>query len=274
MASYLDAFTAYYLNLDIGRGKKLEWVLREGLLCVHATYVHGKTGVPTRYEISSNPQMLFPLLAFSMDDSLELSFPALMDRTGMTAGNLEIVLLELQKAGLVTVVKNGLVPKDESSESQGGGGGGGRTSSSNSVARTTSSNSSSSSSRSGTPLSSVASNESSSHSSSVILLNTNFSSKHKRITIWPKKMEEDKEKAVSEDIMKERTLKCQAIIVRIMKLKKTLAHRDLIVETIRQCKHFNFTPEINFVRRVIEGLIDTEYLRRTPEKRDWLDYMA
>jgi hypothetical protein len=34
----------------------------------------------------------------------------------------------------------------------------------------------------------------------------------------------------------ERTLKCQAILVRVMKLKKTLAHRDLVVEAIRQCK--------------------------------------
>lgn len=36
--------------------------------------------------------------------------------------------------------------------------------------------------------------------------------------------------------LQERTLKCQAIVVRVMKLKKTLAHRDLIVEAIRQCK--------------------------------------
>jgi hypothetical protein len=48
----------------------------------------------------------------------------------------------------------------------------------------------------------------------------------------------------------------------------------LIVETIRQCKHSHFTPEINFVRRVVEGLIDTEYLRRATERRDWLEYMA
>ncbi len=59
-----------------------------------------------------------------------------------------------------------------------------------------------------------------------------------------------------------------------MKLKKTLAHRDLVVETIRQCKHSHFTPEVNFVRRVVEGLIDTEYLRRAAERRDWLEYMA
>ncbi len=175
LVSYLEAFTGFYLGLDIGRGKKLEWVLREGLLVVQATFG------ATKYELSSNPQMLFPLLAFSMDDSVELTLGALVDRTGMTLPNLEIVLAELQKAGLLTVQKKpqqaqqqfnstgsagstgSLVPRDESSES------------------TSSSSSSSSAVHAG-----------------LVALNTHFSSKHKRLTILPKKMDEDKEKAMSE----------------------------------------------------------------------------
>ena len=167
----------------------------------------------------------------------------------MTKGNLEIILSELGKAGLLKVERRkggregavaGMVPRDESSE------------------RTSSSSSSSSS-----VVECV----------SVSLL-PRFHSKHKRLTILPKKMEEDKEKGMSEDILKERTLKCQAILVRIMKLKKTMAHRELVVEVVRQCKHAHFTPEVSFVRRVVEGLIETEYLRRAPEKREWLEYMA
>lgn len=44
--------------------------------------------------------------------------------------------------------------------------------------------------------------------------------------------------------------------------------------TNRKPQHFNFTPEVGFVKRVVEGLIETEYLRRTPERRDWVDYVA
>jgi len=194
--------------------------------------------------------MLFPLLAFSMDESKELSLQQLGERTGMTKGNLEIVLGELTKAGLVKVerrkggregglaVVGGMVPKDESSE---------RTSTTSSTSAV--------------------------ECVSVSLL-PRFHSKHKRLTILPKKMEEDKEKGMGEDILKERTLKCQAILVRIMKLKKTMAYRELVVEVVRQCKHAHFTPEVSFVRRVVEGLIETEYLRRAPEKREWLEYMA
>lgn len=42
----------------------------------------------------------------------------------------------------------------------------------------------------------------------------------------------------------------------------------------QHAQHFNFTPEVSFVKRVVEGLIETEYLRRTPERRDWVDYVA
>jgi hypothetical protein len=59
-----------------------------------------------------------------------------------------------------------------------------------------------------------------------------------------------------------------------MKLKKCMAYRELVVEVVRQCQHAHFTPDVSFVRRVVEGLIDTEYLRRAEEKRDWLEYIA
>lgn len=43
----------------------------------------------------------------------------------------------------------------------------------------------------------------------MVLLNAHFSSRHRRITLLPKKMEEDREKAVSEDVMKVRAWVCR-----------------------------------------------------------------
>jgi hypothetical protein len=36
LAAYMEAFTAFYHSLDVGRGKRLEWVLREVSACVRA----------------------------------------------------------------------------------------------------------------------------------------------------------------------------------------------------------------------------------------------
>jgi hypothetical protein len=118
----------------------------------------------------------------------------LQDRTGLAPANLDIILTELQRAGLLTVVKHPatgpapLIPRDESSESMG----------SNTTASGTSSGG----------VGVTGSNKSSGAGpGAVVLLNTGFSSRHRRITLLPKKMEEDREKAVSEDVMKVRERK-------------------------------------------------------------------
>eukprot|EP00952_Eustigmatos_sp_NYUAD-ZCMA_P008338 34768-Eustigmatos_ZCMA.PRE.1 len=51
--------------------------MREGLLTLKATYKNGR-----RYEIQSFPHQLFPLLAFGLDGSTELSLIAMQQRTG------------------------------------------------------------------------------------------------------------------------------------------------------------------------------------------------
>ena len=62
---------------------------------------------------------------------------------------------------------------------------------------------------------------------------------------------------VSED----RKLFLQAAIVRIMKSRKTLSHKDLITETIAQTRG-RFTPQIPMIKKAIEVLIEKEYLKR------------
>lgn len=68
---------------------------------------------------------------------------------------------------------------------------------------------------------------------------------------------ESEESTINED----RKLFLQAAIVRIMKSRKTLSHKDLITETIAQANK-RFTPQVPMIKKVIEFLIEKEYLKR------------
>jgi len=53
----------------------------------------------------------------------------------------------------------------------------------------------------------------------------------------------------------------QAMIVRIMKARKTLGHMQLVAEVLEQAAKY-FHPDISHVKRSIEILIEQEYIRR------------
>lgn len=58
----------------------------------------------------------------------------------------------------------------------------------------------------------------------------------------------------------------EAAIVRIMKARKKLPHANLVAEAIEQLRH-RFAPSPIAIKKRIEGLIDREYLSRSPENR-------
>ena len=78
---------------------------------------------------------------------------------------------------------------------------------------------------------------------------------------------ESEESTVNED----RKLFLQATIVRIMKSRKRLSHKDLVTETISQTKG-RFTPQISMIKKVIEILIEGLFLKRI--SRDEYEYIS
>jgi cullin 4 len=62
-----------------------------------------------------------------------------------------------------------------------------------------------------------------------------------------------------------------AAIVRIMKSRKTLGHRDLVGEVLNQLK---FPAAGVDIKKRIESLIEREYLERTEGDRSRYNYLA
>ncbi|KAI5452672.1 ubiquitin ligase (cullin) of SCF [Naganishia albida] len=106
-------------------------------------------------------------------------------------------------------------------------------------------------------------------------LNMNFKSKKIRININQAIRAEQKQE--SNDVMKavdeDRKFVYQATIVRIMKMRKTLAHQALIQETVSMISP-QFVPKIPHIKQAIDHLIDKEYLERAEGSRDTYNYLA
>eukprot|EP00727_Mastigamoeba_balamuthi_P005201 m51a1_g1468 hypothetical protein (1235) ;mRNA; f:238330-243362 len=68
----------------------------------------------------------------------------------------------------------------------------------------------------------------------------------------------------SAEIMRDRVLKLQAAIVRIMKARKTLNHTELVQETINQVSRW-FAPQIQHIKKAIESLIEQDYIKRSKD---------
>ncbi|KAI8054636.1 Cullin [Syncephalis plumigaleata] len=112
-------------------------------------------------------------------------------------------------------------------------------------------------------------------SNALLSINEQFESKRTKIKInTPLQMESAQEQTTTvKAIEDDRRLFLQAIIVRIMKSRRELAHLDLISETI-QLTVARFNPEVSMIKRCIEQLIDKQFIERDLKNRDLYHYVA
>jgi len=78
-----------------------------------------------------------------------------------------------------------------------------------------------------------------------------------------------------QNIIKRRTYMVDAAVVRTMKIRKQMNHRDLMTDVIQQLQH-RFQVQPAMLKRRIATLIDQEYMQRDPDpkKRNTYHYMA
>lgn len=74
-------------------------------------------------------------------------------------------------------------------------------------------------------------------------------------------------------ILQDRKYAVDAAIVRIMKGKKKMHYEQLKTATIEAVtKHF--LPEVSLIKKSIDGLVESEYLRRDEDDMNVLHYVA
>ncbi|KAK3922428.1 Cullin-3 [Frankliniella fusca] len=107
-------------------------------------------------------------------------------------------------------------------------------------------------------------------------INDSFSSKLHRVkiqTVAAKGESEPERKETRNKVDEDRKHEIEAAIVRIMKARKRMAHNVLVTEVTEQLKS-RFLPSPVIIKKRIEGLIEREYLARTPEDRKVYTYVA
>lgn len=75
-------------------------------------------------------------------------------------------------------------------------------------------------------------------------------------------------------VVQDRKFAVQAAIVRVAKSRRTVRFGDLVTDVIAQLRGSVFTPTMQLVKTNIEALIDKEYLERSADDNDTLNYVA
>lgn len=107
-------------------------------------------------------------------------------------------------------------------------------------------------------------------------VNEQFTSKLHRVkiqTVLAKGEMEPERKETRNKVDEDRKHEIEAAIVRIMKARKKRPHNLLVAEVTEQLKA-RFMPSPQVIKKRIEGLIEREYLARTPEDRKVYVYVA
>lgn len=107
-------------------------------------------------------------------------------------------------------------------------------------------------------------------------MNDSFTSKLYRVKIQSvaaKGESEPERNETRSKVDEDRKHEIEAAIVRIMKARKKLSHNVLVAEVTNQLRS-RFYPSPVVIKKRIEGLIEREYLARTPEDRREYTYVA
>jgi Cullin family/Cullin protein neddylation domain len=105
------------------------------------------------------------------------------------------------------------------------------------------------------------------------VINSSFESNQRRIRIpnmMMKESKEEREKTV-EAVSRDRLYLIDAVLVRIMKARKTILHQALIPQVLEQVK---VPAQPADVKKRIESLIEREYMERDAKDRNRYNYLA
>ncbi|EFO28164.1 hypothetical protein LOAG_00325 [Loa loa] len=108
-----------------------------------------------------------------------------------------------------------------------------------------------------------------------VALNLTLTSKRLRFKVLVPQLQRHAEKEaehVNITAQQDRKYYMECTIVRIMKTRKVLKHAALVNEVIEQTKS-RFTPDVNFIKKNIESLIEKLYIQRT-DQNDEYQYLA
>jgi cullin 4 len=104
-------------------------------------------------------------------------------------------------------------------------------------------------------------------------INRRFESHQRRIriqNIMMKETKEERDKTV-ETVSRDRLYLVDAVLVRIMKARKTILHQDLIPQVLEQVK---VPAQPGDIKKRIESLIEREYMERDAKDRSRYNYLA
>ncbi|XP_060844607.1 cullin-3-like [Rhopalosiphum padi] len=107
-------------------------------------------------------------------------------------------------------------------------------------------------------------------------VNELFTSKLHRVkiqTVAAKGETEPERKETRSKVDEDRKHEIEAAIVRVMKSRKKMIHNALVLEVVEQLRD-RFLPSPVIIKKRIEGLIEREYLSRSPEDRRTYLYVA